>query len=63
MLEEEARWTQEVEEMQSSSPSPKFLKEVHHIRGSSMLEQSQDFVKLSGIQVRALREHHRPWLS
>jgi len=56
MLEEEARWTQELEE--GSLRGSSFLEEDH----AADMENS-DFVKLSGVQVRALQEHHRPWLS
>lgn len=66
MLEEEARWT---EDMQKSSTSGKVLKDIHHIRGSSMLEEGAQlseysgFVKLSDVQSKALQEHHESWIA
>jgi len=44
------------------------FKDIHHIRGSSRFEDQEiaaersDFVKISGVQTRALQAHHRSWM-
>jgi len=68
MLEEEAKWTQEMRKETSQKAAT--LRDAHRMRGSSLLEEGQalstaysGFVKVSDIQAQALQAHHRSWSS
>lgn len=71
MLQEEAKWTEYVNNIKSDTlkvSSGRVLKQVRHIRGALGNSAEEDneppkFVKMSERQVNALQEHHRSFSS